>query len=202
MFQFKRFGVFLALFMALSAKGSEYFLMSAVGALNLSNPSITSNGAAVAHSGRSVFGLGVLGSFPILPLFRIETGVIYLPHSYSIGPVDTTFKNFHVPILVRIVPLPFISLGLGGYLGFATGSVSQYNESTKTTQEFTYETLNWGKTDFGLAMSVGLDLPVAPATSLLVDMRYLIGLSNLDKNATKTLKTSGWVAVVGLKFGI
>jgi hypothetical protein len=198
----KKLGLFFLVFTALVARGDDFLQLSVVGAANFSTPSLNAGGVTIPHTGRTVFGVGALASFPIFPLFRLETGVLYLPHGYSQGAVDTTLKTFHVPVLVRLEPIPLISLGAGGYVGFATGQVSTYDNIASRGQDYTYEQLNWGKTDFGFLISASLNLPVAPMTALFLDVRYLVGLKNIDNTIGDDLKMNGFVGLAGLKFAL
>jgi hypothetical protein len=174
--------------------------LSAVGAVNFSTPGVSVNNSNVSTSGRTVFGFGGLASFPMAPLFRLESGVLYLPTSYSASGTNVTFNTLHVPILVEFTLLPFLSFGAGPYIGFLVGGLSSTTNNQTTT--VSYDTANMSRFDFGLSANAALTLPIHPGMGILVDIRYLLGIKNLENTAGNSLKSSGFVILAGLTFSI
>lgn len=104
--------------------------------------------------------------------------------------------------MLRFEPLSFISLGLGGYLGFGMGNVSVSTNNVPT--DYSYEAYFLSNTDFGLAISGALQIPILPLTDILIDARFLLGLKNRDTtigNTNRSYNRSNLLILAGLRFG-
>jgi hypothetical protein len=176
---------------------------------NFANPTVSTGTGTNSTTTNATFGGGIIADLSFYEDFQIEAGALYLPYSYSnsiiTGTTSTqyTYKFFHFPVLVRWSPLPILSIGAGGYLGFGTGTIdSQVNlgNGTSTTPlSSSYSTANFNSTDFGLVFSVAGDLPIGPLVSLFVDARYQLGLVDLNNDLTATFKMNAFMVLVGAR---
>ncbi|MBI3294823.1 MAG: PorT family protein [Deltaproteobacteria bacterium] len=167
--------------------------IAAVGVGSLAMPSYSAGSTNLTTIPKiGLFGFGAIaGVYSLFPGFTIETGILTAPHKFSIDGgtnlsfivTDTLALNFiEVPILIRFDLLPIISFGVGGYLGFANGTITRSSSVPNTADKTeTFEDNNLNKTDFGLMASASVGMPILPMVKLLVDLRYLHGLVNLSK---------------------
>jgi hypothetical protein len=61
---------------------------------------------------------------------------------------------------------------------------------------------NYNKFDLGFTAGVGLNYLIAPETRLLLDTRYLYGLSDLNKQPQLSMHNRGLALSLGLSFGL
>lgn len=179
--------------LALGAHSVLAFEIGGLGVFNFSSPSADSNGSSITSSSRLGFGFGGIINFSLLPSFGsvdlldLEIGVFYLPRKYSQTSAGGTKTDFSAswlqfPLLVRLNPVPFLTLGAGGYFAFAMSDMNRDDTSVP------FDQVGLGRTDLGLLASVGLRFPVAPTLNILAEGRYLIGLANLAKNSSDNFK--------------
>src|SRR4051812_9451419 len=93
--------------------------LSVLGAVTASNYSISP--APTATSSGLGFGFGATIGFGMGPFFSLETGALFLAHTFSATVTNTAYTNTYnsveVPVLFRISPISLISFNVGGYYG-------------------------------------------------------------------------------------
>jgi hypothetical protein len=187
----------LALFAAL-APSARALDLSVVGALGMST--FTSDDTTETFSRNSSWGFGALLDTPFIPmLFDLEVGALYLPRSVqqtAVGqaPVNFTLNYLQVPVLLRLVAFPMISVGAGLYWNDALGNGTANGVSETTAQ------ING--TDFGWVGSIAFRYPLLPAIKLLVDGRYLGGFTNQALQAGATAHFNDFQLLAGLSLGL
>jgi len=190
---------FLGFFLT-SFSHADALKLAAVGTANFSGPRINTGTGPVTSSSTLGLGIGGLASFPLVPDFRLETGLLYIKSVYSFSGTEFTLNHLQIPAVVRFDLLPFLSLGGGFYYSFGLGNVG--TRVGNVTTDVTYDAFNLSSSDLGAIVSAALDLTIGPASSLLVDVRYLYGLKNLTNLAGQTFRLSSFLFLVGVKFGL
>lgn len=72
-----------------------------------------------------------------------------------------------------------------------------------TTVSFKLSYIEVKKVDFSVLFGTGLDFSIAPNTSLLVDLTYNLGLSNLDDSGSgDDVKNRVFSILAGLSFNL
>ena len=190
------------------------FDVAALGVVGVAMPSYTIGASTTVTTVPKLgFGFGAIaGVYSPFPGFTIETGILMTPHKFTLDSTttspgtylatDTLTMNFlTVPILLRFDLLPVLSFGAGGYLGFASGTITRTTGSTDSPESYDQNNLN--KSDFGLMASASVGLPVFPMVKILFDLRYLHGLANLSKLTDKSTATMKDLQLwAGLKLAI
>lgn len=179
------------------------FDIAAVGVLGRTSANIDVSGRTTSTDPKFGVGYGILASVYSIPGFTVESGILSLTRSYaaSLLPTDIiSLKMYEIPVLLRFDLLPIMAAGIGGYLAFGSGSVTQSNGVTDQTS--TYEANNLGKTDYGLMASISLSLPILPTLKILGDVRYLIGLANLSTTSGTTHKFNDLQLLAGIRLSV
>ncbi len=174
--------------------------IAAVGTLNFSSPRINAGSGSLSTSSSLGLGFGGLADFPLVPSWRLESGILYITDAFSQSTTSYNMNHFQIPVVVRYTLFPFLSVGAGGYYSFAVNGIAVGNAST--TNNVSYDSLNLSSSDYGAVFSAALDLTVGPSTTLLVDMRYVWGFKNLSNVNGQTFRLGGFLFLAGLKFGL
>ena len=176
-----------------------------VGAFGSSKISDTVNGSGLPTAGtatlsatetsKSAFGGGALLGLDLMPMFEFETGMLYKSKKWQTS-VDVTVagtttnttteytgKVIEVPAVIRWNPIPFVSVGFGGYADIGTGEITAGSTSES------WGTAGFKNQDYGLVFSGALKYPVAPLTSIYLDGRYLMGLNDVNSELDATSPT-------------
>ncbi len=184
--------------------------LAAVGVLTMPRHSTDALTPTQSLSGKVTPGFGGLLSVGMIPLLMdIQVGVLYAPKKFTITDsaatgVETSlsYKALEIPVLARFTFLPIVSFGAGAYYAKAIGSVDTEFKTPASTTNLTvnYDQLKTNTSDLGLVVSVDAKIGLMPGFSLLVDVRQLWGLTNLDTGATTTRNRSLEI-LAGLNFG-
>ncbi len=134
------------------------------------------------------FGFGAL-----LPLgespFSIESGVSWLKEASErtvSGSVSTRRTEWiQVPLVLHYHFDGSMSLGVGGYAGFARGMVSTSDSISTVNQP--YDTAQMQTLDLGLLIDLRARFHLSESWSLIIDARYQHGFQDLSTITTKTL---------------
>jgi hypothetical protein len=110
---------------------------------------------------------GLFYSRAITAHFDIEGDLNYALRSTSYYGGTTSRNAIEIPVFVRWNPIPLVSLGFGPYYAYNWGS--EVNDS--------YDHRN----EFGLAGSLRERFAIDEKWDALVDLRYLMGLTNMDR---------------------
>jgi hypothetical protein len=150
------------------------------------------------------FGAFVKGG--LAPGFSLELDVLYSQTKYTSpdlnGGTDVSFHSWQFPLLVRFTALPLVSFGAGIQFEKATGQLTI--ASGGVSQDVDFASNDFGTTNWSLPLVAGFHLPLAPAIDFLVDLRYLIGLTNLETNGSgnSSTKISHFQALAGVSLSL
>ena len=143
-------------------------------------------------------------------MFNLEIDAIYVNRKFEIAtsaPTDDTisYQALQIPVLLRINLLPggLVSVGAGGYYEVGMGSISDTNDTNGSVSSETYSSALIKTSDFGLLGSLRVQIPVFIRTHVLVDARYLYGLTEQSTApSTATIKNRYVQVFAGLGFSI
>ena len=147
----------------------------------------------------SAYGYGFFVGIPLDKkyLTEIETGFLYLPKessykndgpniasgSASVSATITDHLNFfHIPVLFRLNPLQFLSLGGGLQYSRGIGSVEtqiQYSGVNKVYSR-SFEEAGFHKDELAAVGSVRVSFPIAVVFGISLDFRYVYGFTDID----------------------
>lgn len=114
-----------------------------------------------------------------------------------------------IPILVKIklIPIGVKPYLIGGpFIGFNLSATQLLEAQGFESQDLDVKD-NTSSTDFGVLIGGGIEFPVAPLVSVLIDGRYSLGLTDLDKSADQPgvdskAKSRGIQIVAGIMVGL
>jgi hypothetical protein len=145
----------------------------------------------------------IVGGFALVDFagpFALQPELTYIQKGAENPDLDTTTKldYIEIPVLAKFqVPLSgpvSPSLFAGPTLGFNV--VSEDEDDEGNTQDLD----NISGTEFGLAFGGGVDVGLSAGT-LMVDVRYGLGLSNvLDSDADQSANNQGFMITAGFAF--
>ncbi len=180
---------------------SAYALdFSLLGAVTQSNYSLSTTPSTQSSSG-TAFGVGGTVGVDLNPFFSLESGLLFLTHSFSTftGAVTQNYTNKYidVPLLLRFVPFSLVSFSLGGYYGVLSAASIETLVSNVTTAQ-----IGNGSNDYGLLGGVGIRLPLASLLKVRLDILYQYGFANLSSNSATTQRSRNVDIFVGLMLDI
>lgn len=163
------------------------FAISALGTVNFESPKIENSlGQKVDSSSSMGLGIGGLVSVSLNDSVDLEAGALLINRRFDIGAANYRFRRLQIPAVLKITALPIVSFGGGVYTEWGT--------------EDDYAALNYSSTDFGLIASVSADVPLLPLFALVFDLRYNLGLKNLDNTPNQSFHFGGIQFLTGVKF--
>lgn len=204
--------------------------------LNIANmsfdPDITTQIPGASKSSRAVFlfgGIFQLGfagpiSLEIEPTY-IQKGtkaeasnvIVYVDGQLvRLDNLSVTYKlsYLEIPVLMRVyLPVPglkpYAEAGPTIGINLSSSYTTEYSYQGQSNSEDTDNKDNTKSVEFGLAFGAGVEFSVAPFTSLFLDARYSLGLTNTaSEQATQpgeqslTAKTNGIQISAGIIFGL
>lgn len=129
------------------------------------------------------------------PFLSVEVDAIYVLRKVVSPTASLTHPNLQIPIIARIGLGSIISIGAGGYLALGIGSVGS-SIGPSVSYASVYKTL-----DYGITTSLAFDFKIGPATSLVLDGRYCLGLADVSVNSAGSMKWSDIQVFTGVRFG-
>jgi len=172
----------------------------------MSGGSINESVAGYSTEYRSLFlGGGLTFEFSMSRQMTFEVGGFYMPRGYienQSTPTEISFTTIQIPVLFRYYLLPGFSVGLGGYFSHGIGTFTSYpaaDPGLVTTQN--YDELNFGADDYGLELSVGIQLGVFKSLGIVMQTRFLYGLADVNQTPGLDTYLYDFQGFVGIRFG-
>lgn len=194
------------------------FKISPVGGINWATTTQTdvtqaaNQAASFSQSSGLGYAVGLLVAYSPIPVWDLETGVIFSHHktNYSdnftgqVGSGSTTYNNFEFPIVARYSFVSFLSAGAGMYYARSIGPItlnSTIPGISSGTASFNNSKTN--ANDIGFVFNARATAPLSNSVSLFLDARYLLGLTNInqDGNPNDNFNTRELQILAGLGFG-
>ena len=179
------------------------FEINALGGLNYAAPTESLSGVDQAWTGDAAPTFGFDAMLPLFDLpLSLESGVWFetATSEHTLSNISSSRETHwtEVPLLLHFHFDPFISLGAGGYLSFARGSVATTVNGVTLSQSFGAAQIK--DTDSGLLLDIRARLHVTPLLCFLLDARYQHGLSNLSTVSTNLQNTRSIQVLAGASF--
>ena len=175
------------------------------------NPDIASG---VTKSSRTGFKFGALVEIGFTPMIAIQIEPMFVTGagselSSTFGKATLKLSYLELPILFKFkVPVsgpvrPYVFAGPN--IGFVM-SAKVLNEPNGLTSNETDQKDFTSSILFAFDFGAGAGFNVAPLTTVILDVRYSLGLSNLlnekGGSANQSIKTNGFQIVAGVMFGL
>lgn len=162
----------------------EFGVLAGVG---LNMPSLGSN-YSVTSSARAGVSAGAFLGWYITPQFSLEANMLWAYQASSqtnsanqLTISTTVSKNvLEVPIFARYWFDPHFGIGVGPYGAFGLGNYTVNGVSES------YANYTKNQSEFGVAGSVQARYPLGPEAKLLLDVRYLLGLTDLNNDGVSS----------------
>lgn len=200
--------IYLIILFCFQQINAQTFSLGARAGLSLANLSFDPDlPSYVEKSGRTTVKLGVLAEVGFANMFALQVEPMYGQGGakLSAGGQEETDKvsYFEIPILFKVkIPVsgPVTPYAFAGpNLAFVTSAKSEtggqeYDIKDQVTS-----------TNFGLDFGVGAGFKVAPLVSIILDVRYSLGLTNLLKEQQGTdqkIKSTGIGILTGVTVGL
>lgn len=176
--------------------------------------------AGITKSSRTGFKFGGVLEVGFASMFALQIEPMYaqggsvldnVPFGFANGKVTFKISYIEIPILFKvkipvagsITPYAFVGPNLGLVL-----SSKELDEGGGQSQETDMKDMT-SSINFALDFGAGAGFKIVPLTTIILDVRYSLGLSNMlnDKGkqswgANQTIKTTGFQIVAGVIFGL
>jgi len=165
----------------------------------------------VTKGGRTTFMIGAFGELGFLHMFYVALEPGYVSHGFVLtqGAATQTVSASYlqIPILFKVKflrgmvrPYAFVGPNIGFNLS-ATSTIAGVGPGVDGDTDIK---ANTSSTNFALDFGGGAEVKVAPMISLVGDIRYSLGLSNINSTpgVTQTSETRGFQILVGASFHI
>jgi hypothetical protein len=164
--------------------------ISTWGGLLYAAPSESIQGVDQGWTGSAGYAFGINALLPLWESsFSLESGVSLLKEASerSVSGLSSTRKTewIQVPLLLHYHFDSSMSLGAGGYAGFAQGMVSTTDAVSTVNQP--YDTAQMQTLDLGLLIDLRARFRLSESLSLILDARYQHGFQDLSTVTTKSL---------------
>jgi len=185
--------------------------------LNIANlsfsPDIATGG--LTKSSRTGFKFGGALEVGFAPIFALQAEPAFITGGSEIsgpgGKITFKMSYIEIPILFKVrIPVPGAVTPyafVGPNLGFVLSSKSLL-EAGGQSQETDWKD-ETSSVNFGLDFGAGAGFKVAPLTTILLDVRYSLGLTNMlnDKGkqsygGDQSIKSTGFQILAGVLFGL
>jgi len=147
--------------------------------------SIGTLSASSSTAGELALGGGVFFNIPFNEgpgmVLVDEVTVSFLGRKGTFQETTTSANWVKLSNLIRIYPIPFLTIGVGGYYSLGIGNYTvTAKDGTSTSVGFADVGLK--KSDFGLEAGLGTRFPLSESFGILGDIRYSLGLANIISN--------------------
>ncbi|GJM31788.1 MAG: hypothetical protein DHS20C18_07890 [Saprospiraceae bacterium] len=152
--------------------------------VNFSNVTFDADNLDVDTKGKTDLSLGLVFELPIANFFLIQPEVTYLGRGYRVDfPVigESTYNIAYIDVgalaKLRFGSESALTLGAGPFFSYAVSGQIK-DDNGKTDVDFD----NYKRSDFTLATALGFELGARDALRFFGDIRYLIGLGDLNSD--------------------
>lgn len=177
-----------------------------LGGIGFNFPSIKIAGNDIDKSSKVGFTGGLTYEFKFHPLFSVEVDALYERRAYkaTLSGIETSFgaNQLTIPLLVRVHPISYFSVGVGGYYSSSFGDISVDDGTVSTSVPYTSVGIN--RPDAGLLASIRGQYPVADQIQAVLDIRGILGLvnQNASQDDNNSFKTRGFQAMLGVSYAL
>lgn len=178
------------------------------GGLNSANLRISSQGTISTYQTRSAFSWGGFVSYRLSHLFSVQVEVLDSPKGSNVVPaisganadISLMYRYTEVPLLLKVAQGRGARLTPSLYAGPYWAKLKEARFKTVgSSGEITEDLADQKSHDFGLVFGFSLDYSLGPI-ALIGDVRYDLGLLDVDKTAGSTVNHRGFSFMVGIGF--
>ncbi len=149
--------------------------------VNAAAPSQLQNGTLLSWTGKTAFGGGLQVSYHLGDTgLVLESGAVLMKDASERTSTTALLvrenSRMHYPLILRYQFDDRFGIGLGGYYSSSIGSIIS-NSGNNSTME-SHSSAGIREEDFGLLLSARASIPIIAQFRLVIDGRYLHGLSN------------------------
>lgn len=175
---------------------------------------ISGGDIVVTPESRTGLSLGGFLTLPVFSDFGIQIGAGFTSKGAKVNNTTVRFDYIEIPVLAKISLSREASNLALHFLGgpaisfridcstrtesFLDGSTADSDCDDPLVSGTTLKSNE--KTDFGVIIGAGLDVSLAPSTSLLIELMYDIGLPELDRDFANSAKNLVFSILVGMSF--
>lgn len=194
--------------------------IGAKGGVNIRSLNFKSNYTGFSNETRAGFVGGIFLKYNINEMFSIQPEVLVAVKGgrqdagkRTVAGVAVPSQRFDynltyldIPVLVNVT-FPTQSpispkLFFGPQVGFLLNAKEKFEENGKQIHDKDIKS-NMTKADFSLVFGAGLDVAVTAKAKVLLDLRYDLGLTDLDKGFSKTkTRNRGFMIMGGFSFAL
>ena len=173
--------------------------------LNLANASVDPEPEGVSFVAVTKFGLGGIMIYPLSEVLSLQVEAMYLLKG-SKAEIDFFGEVFDVKLNLAYLSVPVMvryNLGsedtspyivVGPEFGFLLSAKTKVGDEPEEDAKDDFKSL-----DLGLNIGAGVSMDMG-ATPMFGEVRYSLGLSDIDDNDDGTTKTTGIQLFVGMMF--
>ena len=153
------------------------------------------------------YGYGAGLGFSMLPKTFLELGLIYGKRGFqetltqASSSSNVIMTTLQIPVVLRIYLNRLFSVGVGGYYSYALNS-SYEVDSIPVAYNTPSGVNDWSSQDYGVLCSLGVRIKLIPWVALVGDVRYLLGLANMNAstaNSDSSMSLSDLQVLFGLQ---
>jgi len=202
-------GLFVTMFvlaiLAFAAQNSQAQMTFSIGpklGINLANATLDPDfPSGVDKTMLTAFMFGAAAEFGVNEMFAVQAEPMYAMKGFKVesGGQEAKFKvNYlEIPVLAKVKfghgkAMPYIFAGPN--LGINLTAEVEGGGLTVDVKDST-ESI-----DFGLDFGAGVGIDISPTTVLAIDGRYSLGLSDIDKTSSGSIKNTGIQFLVSFLF--
>jgi len=162
--------------------------------------------AGATQGGRTTFMIGAQAELGFAKMFYVQLEPGYIGKGYSVsgsgGSVTVSVSELQFPVLFKVkfmkgIIRPYAFLGPN--IGFVMSATETFAITGQTIPDQDLKS-NTSSTDFSLDFGGGAEYNVTPKIGITGDIRYSLGLANLNNNPLSpgvTIKGSGFQILFG-----
>ncbi len=192
--------IFFMAFVSVQAKAQMEFGVGPVLGLNFGTLSLSPS-PQISTGGRTGFMIGAQAELGFSKMFYIVLEPTYCGKGGSVGTTTLAVNELDFPALFKV---KFMK-GIIRPYAFAGPDLCFVLSSTATTGgQNTDISSQTSSVDFAIDFGGGAEYNITPKIGITLDIRYSIGLSNLNNVAgsTTTIKASGFQMLAGMMFHV
>ncbi len=192
---------------ALAASPARALEVGALAGLDLGSRTVEPEIAGTVYSGGTSLMGGLFFQAGLMPGFTWEINALLqgreVKGSVGVNETFTRASYWSFPLIARFWLGDFLSVGAGPYFNFISGDVEieTKNPGGTTITSASASAQGLRGSDFGLLGSAQLKLGLAPALSALVDVRYVLGLTDFDSSDVSTQHWRDVQILAGISLG-
>ena len=181
--------------------------VTVAGVLDSYTPNVDSSTTAdikgLASSSSIGIGGGVLFEGSFVSPIGFETGLLYVHRKNEYKTSSVAYNQgsnwLQVPFGLKFRFAEIISVGAGAYIGYRLGSPSN-DFSLGNSTLAGYNSSNNENFELGFYASAGVTFPVSESMGIVLDLRYLRGVSNLSEDTAVNIKSADLMLLAGVQF--